>query len=464
MKIFWSWQSDTDKDTGKHFVRDVLIELARELNATGGTEEADRPDDILVEEDEEEHDDPLYEAPDTLDTVGFDQDTLGVGGSPRVADKILEKIAGAAVFVADITPVATTAKGKRIPNPNVMLELGYAMNQMDNERIVLVGNMAEGAKPSRLPFDLSHWRWPVLYRLNPDATPEQIAEAAAKLKAALRPVVIPGLRQARTVMAEDDRRTNRVTDLKVVPRQSDTRSISQAIGSLPAKSLDEIKRATPLLPIPRPGSISAASPVLGGIARSSMLGALGKAPPVSSWSREEKEGYNRFVQSYYERYSAYLEELAAHQALVLRSFSLKLDLVNDGTLTATSIDLALTFPASILLFEHDLPKPPEAPSPPPLRPFGPGVAWASPIPADFSSLTRPPADRRISWIDVDNRCAGEKVAELKHNMRVQLDPIMIAFVTPADIGPFDIDYVINAREPLDPIRGQTRIEVVRVDE
>jgi hypothetical protein len=96
---------------------------------------------------------------------------------------IFNKIDGAAVFVAD-----TTFTGKRknkkgpTPNPNVLIEYGWALKTLGHERVMDVMNIAYG-KPSRenLPFDLAYLRWPILYNLPEDATPEIKAEEKRKL-------------------------------------------------------------------------------------------------------------------------------------------------------------------------------------------------------------------------------------------------------------------------------------------
>ena len=121
MKIFWSWQSDTHQPSGRHFVRGVLADLAHDLNDVDETEDAERPEG---DADEEDKDGDLLAHDGRIEV---DQDTHGVDRSPPIAETILRKIREAAVFVADVTPTCTTSKGKRVPNPNVMIELGYAM-------------------------------------------------------------------------------------------------------------------------------------------------------------------------------------------------------------------------------------------------------------------------------------------------------------------------------------------------
>lgn len=125
--IFWSWQSDEPQRETRHIMREALAEAIAQLGAE--LEEAERPE--------------------------LDHDTKGAGGSPEIVRTILRKIEAASVFVADVTPVAATAAGKQVPNPNVMLELGYARSVLGLDRIILVWNMAIfESRYADLPFDL----------------------------------------------------------------------------------------------------------------------------------------------------------------------------------------------------------------------------------------------------------------------------------------------------------------------
>lgn len=171
MRVFWSWQSDSPQNVGKLFVRDALSEVVSELSDDPELDPAERPDDI-------------------------DHDTRDVPGSPPIAETILLKIREAGVFVADVTPVATSPAGRRVPNPNVMIELGYALAVLTNSRIVLVMNTAEGAALRTLPFDLRHWRGPVCYSLRRDATQSDRQTAFEQLKEDMRERLRPCLRAA----------------------------------------------------------------------------------------------------------------------------------------------------------------------------------------------------------------------------------------------------------------------------
>ena len=126
--VFFSWQSDLPETRNTIFW--ALERAVRDLNRGGTLEEALR----------------------------VDQDTDKVAGWPDIAATILEKIEGCELFVADLTPInGPDPEARLTPNPNVMLELGYALaTGMGRTRIVCIVNDAylpEGDL-SRLPFDV----------------------------------------------------------------------------------------------------------------------------------------------------------------------------------------------------------------------------------------------------------------------------------------------------------------------
>src|SRR6266436_2470018 len=83
----------------------------------------------------------------------IDRDTDGVAGSPDIASTIFAKIAAADVVVVDVSIINSATGGRPSPNPNVLIELGYALRALGYERVILVFNRAYGAIED-LPFDL----------------------------------------------------------------------------------------------------------------------------------------------------------------------------------------------------------------------------------------------------------------------------------------------------------------------
>jgi hypothetical protein len=84
----------------------------------------------------------------------------------------IDKINRCGVFVADITPINGQHLDSRVtPNPNVLLELGYALaTGMGRHRIICILNAAylPNEDPKELPFDLRGSR-PLVFTLK---TPE----------------------------------------------------------------------------------------------------------------------------------------------------------------------------------------------------------------------------------------------------------------------------------------------------
>lgn len=137
--VFYSWQSDLPNGTNRTLIESALNEAAKEI---GADEDAD------------------------IEAV-IDRDTQGMSGSPNIATAIFEKIDKADIFVADVSIIGN-AKKRAVPNPNVLIELGYALKSLGHERIILVFNTAFG-KVEKLPFDLRMNR-AITYKCNDSVT------------------------------------------------------------------------------------------------------------------------------------------------------------------------------------------------------------------------------------------------------------------------------------------------------
>lgn len=140
--VFWSWQSDRPSRVTRDIFRDALVAAIDRVAAD--MEEAERPE--------------------------LDQDTKDVPGSPDIVATIFAKIESATVFVADLTPIGVSDSGKHLPNPNVLIELGYAKSVLGPEQIITLWNTSfTNAGPEDLPFDLRHRRGPMAISLPADA-------------------------------------------------------------------------------------------------------------------------------------------------------------------------------------------------------------------------------------------------------------------------------------------------------
>ena len=141
--VFWSWQDDLPARSNRAFIRDCLAAAVDRVSNALDVDEMER--------------------------VDLDHNTKGTPGMADISQTILEKITGCAVMVADVTPIVRTEAGKALPNPNVMVELGFAMNAIRFDRIIAVLNTANGDRVETLPFDIRHRRI-LTYALAEDAT------------------------------------------------------------------------------------------------------------------------------------------------------------------------------------------------------------------------------------------------------------------------------------------------------
>lgn len=174
LTVFYSWQSDTPSNINRNFIERALLEALKRLHSDATLENALR---------------------DT--TVELDKDTKGIAGSPPIAETILRKIDECAVFVADVTfvgeskgsLVSTGEKPRQFPNPNVMLEYGYALKRHSHTALIAVMNSAFGKPDAEsLPFDLRHLRWPITYQLADSSAADkeqQFQELVATLMSAI---------------------------------------------------------------------------------------------------------------------------------------------------------------------------------------------------------------------------------------------------------------------------------------
>ena len=165
--VFYSWQSDTDPKANRNFIEEALKRAIRKINA----------DAELV--------------PAAREELQFDKDTVGLPGTPAIVDAIFDKIDRCAVFVPDVTFVATTKVGRPTPNANVMIEYGWALKSRGHHRIVPVMNEAFGqATETDIPFNMRHRTWPIRYNYDGAAAPaEERKKLVDYMTAAIRTVL-----------------------------------------------------------------------------------------------------------------------------------------------------------------------------------------------------------------------------------------------------------------------------------
>lgn len=126
--IFFSWQSDLDTKTHRNFIEKCVKKSIKSLNKENELH-------IFLE---------------------YDRDTLGLLGSPDISSSIFDKIKKCTLFIADISNITSSAN-RSIPNPNVLIELGYAINILGWEKIICFFDINTGSI-EHLPFDIRQKR------------------------------------------------------------------------------------------------------------------------------------------------------------------------------------------------------------------------------------------------------------------------------------------------------------------
>jgi hypothetical protein len=214
--VFFSWQSDIRGAACRTLIQSALEGAAANISGD---------DSIAIE-------------------AVIDRDTQSVPGAPDIGATILSKIDAAAVFVADVTIVGQTNAGRPTPNPNVLVEFGYALKTLGWSRMLLVQNAAFGG-PEALPFDLRQKR-AIVFSSAEDAGERAVERRAlqGKLDLALR-AILGGPPPAADVELTMTRK-----DMRITPEHHEYELVT-CLKNAGTKRIDdweiEIEFPTPLL-------------------------------------------------------------------------------------------------------------------------------------------------------------------------------------------------------------------------
>ncbi len=127
INVFYSWQSDLPNNSNRSFINDAIKKAINKLSY-----------EIKV-------------------FAEYDRDTLGTTGSPDISDTIFTKINKSDIFICDISIINKDYPGRKTPNPNVLVELGYAAKALGWEKVICLFNKKYG-ELTDVPFDINHRR------------------------------------------------------------------------------------------------------------------------------------------------------------------------------------------------------------------------------------------------------------------------------------------------------------------
>lgn len=147
--VFYAWQSDLPPKTTRRFIEDAAKRTIKNIEK-----------DISIEE-----------------SPRLDSDTKGESGMPEIVSTIFNKIEGCGIFLADLTFVGESyevegKKRKKLPNANVLLELGHASSRVGWDRMICVMNSFYGGAEETI-FDIKHRRFPITFHLESESDPNK---------------------------------------------------------------------------------------------------------------------------------------------------------------------------------------------------------------------------------------------------------------------------------------------------
>ena len=120
----------------------------------------------------------------------MERDVQGETGTPDIAQTIFRKIDECRIFVGDVSIInPTSLTDRKTPNPNVLLELGYAARTLSWDYVICVYNTAFG-NIKDLPFDLLT-KLMCVYSVteDQDVKAEERDKLTSKLKSSLLPML-----------------------------------------------------------------------------------------------------------------------------------------------------------------------------------------------------------------------------------------------------------------------------------
>jgi len=159
ISIFYSWQSDLPNNKNRSFIEDCIKNATKEIESR----------EIYL-------------------NVAIDRDTKDTTGTPDIASTIFSKIDKTSIFIADISFINPDFDGRKTPNPNVLIELGYAAKTIGWENIICVFN-TEFGKVEELPFDL-RFRRPLSYKIeNPKNKTKDRENLSKTLQTAIKSII-----------------------------------------------------------------------------------------------------------------------------------------------------------------------------------------------------------------------------------------------------------------------------------
>ena len=322
--IFYSWQSDLPNNTNRGFLNTVIEKTISQI-----------------------HNSESYELEPSLD-----RDTQGIPGAPNISQTILDKIKKCDAFIADISIVTGDKnQGERpSPNPNVLLELGYAIALHGWDKIILFCNETHGTEED-LPFDIRQHRR-INYTLKQDGT-----------KSKTRKTLISQLKPRLAELLQMGKINSHVKEPLIAVKWNHL-NLDQKDDP------DEIYAHTKCISIPMASDLSRVKNEV-----------EQKVTALAEVDGSIDPDWERRVDSCINKANEFIEKISDDNDLKNHLYGFKKEhfnpttiaVSNTGNATATDIRIEINMPSWLLVFEDfpdkkDIPKEPYIPTPTPPQP------------------------------------------------------------------------------------------------
>lgn len=213
LTIFYSWQSDLPRDTNQKAIRSCIQSAL-----------------VAIEE-------------GTENRLVMEEATSNEAGSPDIPSTIFNKISLADIFICDITTINSNENPKRkTPNPNVLIELGFAISALGWERILMVFNNNFGNFSSDLPFDLEKRRI-IQCSIDNKTDNNGKKDLTNNIKSKIEQIIIKTPSKPTDVNlkgVDQIKRNKDVANLKMLMSTINIPSFDQFLSHLPDKIIDRI--------------------------------------------------------------------------------------------------------------------------------------------------------------------------------------------------------------------------------
>ena len=153
LNLFYCWQSDTDENKNRIYIRECILEALKNINTSNRSEF----------------------------TINLQESAEGESGSPVITQEIIDRIKNCDIFIVDFSIINpylwyekiinffSKTKRQLSQNTNVMMELGIAVNSIGDSQIIEVANQDYGdpyADINLVPFDRRPNEFPTMYVYN----------------------------------------------------------------------------------------------------------------------------------------------------------------------------------------------------------------------------------------------------------------------------------------------------------